>query len=108
MKVRHIPAAWHENLYWITIEALNNALKHAQARKMTIEIHATPKQVELAVTDNGRGFSPSKVVPGGMGLETMRARARQLGGEVTIESEPGKGTCVRFRATIKAEQDEQH
>jgi PAS domain S-box-containing protein len=106
--LRHIPAAWHENLYWITIEALNNALKHAQARKMTIEIHATPKQVELAVTDNGRGFSPSKVVPGGMGLETMRARARQLGGELTIESEPGKGTCVRFRATIKAEQDEQH
>ncbi|RPH61007.1 MAG: HAMP domain-containing protein [Chloroflexi bacterium] len=106
--LRHIPAAWHENLYWITIEALNNAIKHAQASKMTIEIHATPKQVELTVTDNGRGFFPGKVVSGGMGMETMRERALQLGGELTIESEPSKGTCVRFRATIKAKQDEQH
>jgi signal transduction histidine kinase len=102
--LRHIPLAWHENLYWITIEALNNAIKHAQARKMKIEIHSTPHQLELTVTDDGRGFFPSKVGLGGMGLENMRVRARQLGGELTIESEPAQGTCVRFRAEIKAEE----
>ncbi|MFZ5857262.1 MAG: PAS domain S-box protein [Chloroflexota bacterium] len=101
--LKHIPLSWHENLYWITIEALNNALKHAQARKMFIDIRCTPKELELTITDDGRGFFPAKVVPGGMGLENMQVRAQQLGGQLTVESEPAKGTCVRFRAEIKAE-----
>jgi PAS domain S-box-containing protein len=101
--LNNIPAGWHENLYWITIEALNNSLKHAQAQKMKIEIWSSPRQLELTVTDDGRGFLPNKVRLGGMGLENMQARARLLGGELTIESEPAQGTCVRFRAEIKAE-----
>lgn len=101
----HIPASWHENLYWITIEALNNAIKHAQANKMIIEIHSSPPQLELVIGDDGRGFHPNMVGMGGMGLENMRARAALLGGELTIESEPAKGTRVCFRAEVKAGQN---
>jgi PAS domain S-box-containing protein len=102
--VKDIPSAWLEDLYWITIEALNNALKHAQARKMKIVIDASPDEVELEVIDDGRGFSVEKVGAGGMGLANLRDRAALLGGELTIESELSKGTRVRFHAKIK----EQH
>lgn len=102
--VKDIPSAWLEDLYWIAIEALNNALKHAQARKMKIVISASPDEVELEVIDDGRGFSVEKVGAGGMGLANLRDRAALLGGELTIESELSKGTRVRFHAKIK----EQH
>jgi signal transduction histidine kinase len=98
-----IPSAWHEDLYWITIEALNNALKHAQAHKIQIVIHVSPQEMELEVVDDGRGFAPDHILVGGMGLENMSARAQLLGGELTVESEPTKGTRVRFHAKIKAE-----
>jgi signal transduction histidine kinase len=101
--LEYIPAAWHENLYWIAIEALNNALKHAQAHKLQILIHSSPQQLEMEVVDDGRGFVPGHTLAGGMGLENMSVRAGLLGGELTVESEPMKGTRVRFCAEIKAE-----
>ncbi len=102
--VKDIPSAWTEDLYWMTIEALNNALKHAQARKMKIIINIANQELELEVVDDGRGFSLEKVGAGGMGLANLRERASLLGGELTIESELTKGTRVRFHVKIK----EQH
>lgn len=96
--LEHYPQERHENLFWIAIEALNNALKHAEARKVQIVIRCSPKHIELEVTDNGKGFDTEKAHFGGLGLENMRARAELLGGSLTIESKPGKGTSVRFRA----------
>ena len=103
------PHTWHENLFWITIEALNNALKHAQARNVQISIRCsssghpeeTPQYLELEIVDDGRGFNPDKPRPGGLGLKNMRERAKLLGGELTIRSEPGKGTSVSFNAKTK-------
>lgn len=105
--LKHIPSKWLEDLYWMIIEALNNALKHAQARKMRIVINASPQELEVEVIDDGRGFSVAKVGAGGMGLANLRERAALLGGELTIDSEPTKGTCVRFHVKIK-EQDGEH
>jgi len=99
--VDNIPPAWSENLFWITIEALNNALKHAQAHNMKIILRSSPQRVELEVIDDGRGFDPGKPRPGGMGLQNMRERAGMLHGELEILSTPGKGTCVRFNAEIR-------
>jgi PAS domain S-box-containing protein len=95
------PAAWHENLFWITIEALNNALKHAQARNVQIKICSSLQRLELEVKDDGRGFDPDKLHMGGMGLQTMRQRASMIGGELTIHSTPGKGSSVRWSAEVK-------
>lgn len=97
----HCPPAWYEDLFWITIEALNNALKHAQARNMQITIRCSAHQMELSITDNGIGFDPAKPRPGGLGLQTMRERAGILGGELTIHSMPGQGSTVHFRADIE-------
>jgi PAS domain S-box-containing protein len=101
--LEYCPQEWYENLFWITIEALNNALKHAQARKMRIVFRFSPQHLELEVSDDGRGFNIDKPRAGGMGLDSMRARAEILGGELTIKSEPQKGTTLHFTATIKAE-----
>jgi two-component system sensor histidine kinase DegS len=97
----HCPLTWHENLFWITIEALNNALKHAQARNMQIKIRCSPKRLELEIVDDGIGFDADNPRLGGLGLQNMRDRAGLLGGELTIFSAPKKGSCVRFSAEIK-------
>ncbi len=95
------PQAWYENLFWITIEALNNALKHAQARNTQIKIYCFPNQVKLDIIDDGIGFDPDKPRAGGLGLQNMRERASLIGGELSIFSTPKKGSCVHFYAEIK-------
>ena len=97
----HCPPAWHENLFWITIEALNNALKHAQARNMQIKIRCSSQRLELEIVDDGIGFDADKPRVGGLGLQNMRDRASLLGGELIIFSAPKNGSCVRFSAEIK-------
>lgn len=96
----HCPEAWHENLFWITIEALNNSLKYSQARGVKIFIRCFPEYLELEVADDGRGFDTTKTNTGGYGLRNMRERAEILGGMLTITSS-AEGTIVLFRAEIK-------
>ena len=97
----YIPQTWTENLFWIAIEALNNALKHAQARNMKIYLRVSQQHVELEIMDDGRGFDPTRPHAGGMGLKNMRERANMLRGNLEISSTPGRGSCVRFNAEIK-------
>ncbi len=98
--MEYCPRAWHENIFWITIEALNNAMKYAQASDIQIVIRCFPQNLELEVIDNGIGFDPGKS-RGGLGLQSMRERASLLGGELTIISTAGEGSRVRFRAEVK-------
>jgi signal transduction histidine kinase len=79
-------------LYRIAIEALNNALKHAEASLVSIHLASNGHQVELAVRDNGWGFNPAEVGEGRMGLKSMRERAEKLGGRLAITSASGVGT----------------
>ena len=84
-----------EGLYCIALEALNNALKHAKASSVTVRIQTVNDSVELEVKDNGIGFDPQRVDSReGMGLASMQDRAKRLGGVLTIQSSPGKGTAV--------------
>jgi signal transduction histidine kinase len=85
-------------LYRVTVEALNNALKHAEATTVTVRIANEQGAVVLAIEDDGRGFEETTVADkGGVGLHSMQERARQLGGELVIKSELGKGTIVILR-----------
>jgi len=96
-----LPAAVEQGLYRIAQEALNNALKHADSTTVTVRIRPEDEQIMLEVTDNGRGFDPQAVKHGGgIGLGSMRERARQMGGVLTILSAPDTGTTVR--ATVPA------
>jgi signal transduction histidine kinase len=75
-------------------EAITNGVRHGQATEVALELSGG-EGVRMAVRDNGGGFVPGGARPsGGFGLTTMRERARAMGGDLTIRSDPGQGTLV--------------
>jgi len=84
-----------ETLYRIAQEALNNALRHADAQRVTVSLRSGPASVVLRVEDDGAGFDPHTAGRGGFGLLGMRERAEQMSGRVAVRSVPGKGTLIR-------------
>ncbi len=101
-----LPAGAEAALLRICQESLANMLKYAEATQATVSLAFDDSQVRLAVQDNGIGFNPD--IPatrgpdsGGFGLINMRERARLLGGELTVQSEPGQGTIVEATLSLK-------
>ncbi len=88
------PLDVEESLYRIAQEALHNVVKHAGARQVRLEVGRVAEGVSLRVVDDGRGFDPSAVPDGHLGLTGMRSRAERLGGRLTVTSEIGHGTTV--------------
>jgi signal transduction histidine kinase len=84
-------------LYGIGREALANVLKHAHATAASVRVEAQAGQILVEVRDNGHGFDPRTAHPGHFGLDSMRSRATEIGGRLTIASTPGIGTVVRVR-----------
>jgi signal transduction histidine kinase len=80
-------------------EALSNVSRHAQATTCRVSLYSDAATVVLEVDDDGRGFDPVKVGPGGQGLGNLRARAQALGGRVELDSRAGEGTRVRVQLT---------
>jgi signal transduction histidine kinase len=87
------------SLFRIAQEALNNVARHAQARQVVIELHATDRDVELNIEDDGVGFDPKDdgAEKSGFGFITMRERSEALGGTFEAESRKGKGTRITVR-----------
>lgn len=88
-------------LFWLVKEALNNAMKHAQARTLRIVMDAEPRRLILTIADDGRGFTPSPLSepPQGhqhTGLHRMWVRAQALHGDLAVQSTPGQGTRLRI------------
>jgi signal transduction histidine kinase len=97
---RPLPPAMEHHLLRIAQEALTNALKHAQARNIAVSLNYAADAVQLSVRDDGRGFVPDTVLNGlvgHLGLQNLRSRARKLGGELNVTSEPGKGATIAVR-----------
>jgi signal transduction histidine kinase len=92
------PFEREEALFRIGQEALNNVVKHAEARTVRIGLRQDRDGIHLRVKDDGQGFDPKALAgagqAGGLGLVGMRERARALHGELRFESEPGKGAAV--------------
>ncbi len=84
-----------EALYRIAQEALNNTVKHAQARNVQIKLAESKGQIVLELRDDGAGFDPQVEYSGHMGLGSMRERATQIGATLEIVGGPGRGTVVR-------------
>jgi two-component system, NarL family, sensor histidine kinase UhpB len=90
-------------LYRIVQEALSNVIRHAGATRATVRITRDEAAVAVTVEDNGHGFRPGEIMSrdgSGLGLYGMQERAEYLGGRVSIESEPDRGTRVRAEIPI--------
>jgi signal transduction histidine kinase len=83
-------------VYRILQEALNNVIKHADARSIAISIAIDSDAVRASVRDDGQGFDPKAqpVRAKHLGLTSMEERARNVGGAIRIESAPGHGTTI--------------
>ncbi len=99
-----LPAVVETSAYRIVQEALANALKHARTARVDVDFKKDGDTLFITVADWGVGFrSTSGETPGsGLGLLSMRERARLLGGDCVIESEPERGTRVRVRLPLGA------
>lgn len=80
------------HLLTIANEALSNAARHAQASHVFLTASAVGNRLRLEIRDNGHGL-PADYVPG-YGLRNIQERARMLGGDMSLDSEPGQGTTV--------------
>lgn len=87
-------------------EALNNAVRHAHCKAITVRCEADEQQLRLTIHDDGRGFNPASVLPGKWGLINMRDLAIEAGGEFTIESMPGQGTRIRVCVSLQPEEED--
>ncbi|MDT0459889.1 GAF domain-containing sensor histidine kinase [Streptomyces sp. DSM 41527] len=96
--VRALPAAQEEALLRVAQEALHNALRHSGAERVEVTLTRDGQGALLRIADDGCGFDPGAVRRAGrhLGLVSMRDRASGVGGKLTVESEPGKGTTVEM------------
>ncbi|UFR05337.1 GAF domain-containing sensor histidine kinase [Streptomyces sp. Go40/10] len=95
---RALPAAQEEALLRVAQEALHNALRHSGADRVDVSVERHGGGAVLRVTDDGSGFDPTAVRRAGrhLGLVSMRDRASGVGGTLTVESAPGKGTTIEM------------
>lgn len=82
-----------KNVFRIVQEAVANAVRHAAARQIEIDLRVERGQVRITIADDGRGFHAAEISDG-FGLTSMRERARHIGATLHIESQPTKGTSV--------------
>lgn len=95
-----MPSILENSLYRIAQEALTNACKHSKSQKATVTLTQEDRNLRLEVRDWGIGFNPEAVEQGHFGLESIRQRVRLLGGQLTIESQPGTGTLIQVVVPI--------
>ncbi len=89
-------------VYRVVQEALNNVARHSQATRAEVVLAAHGDLLRVSVSDNGRGFNPSRQ-DGGFGLIGMRERAELVSGDLRVESRPGGGTIVSLTVPIDQE-----
>ncbi|MBN1995628.1 MAG: GAF domain-containing protein [Anaerolineae bacterium] len=86
-------------IFAIVQETVNNAIKHAQANEIVVELKETPSAIYTQIKDNGKGFDVDKVMSnyeqrGSLGMVNLRERAELIGGDLAMQSVPGRGTRI--------------
>lgn len=94
-----LPTEAQDALFYLIEEAVSNARKYAQAQTIRIEIMVKPEDVIVRIADNGVGFDVEKVQAqyverGSFGMMNMEERTELIGGRLSLQSQPGKGTVV--------------
>ncbi len=90
-------------LYRVLQESLRNVVKHSGTRKALVEMNGSPDEIRLTVSDDGIGFDPGRSQKdGGLGLISMQERLRLIGGRITIDSRPLRGTRIHVSVPLGA------
>jgi len=92
--VQTLPLSVEEALFRVAQEALANVARHSKATLVQMILTTTDETVTLSIVDNGQGFDTTRQGYLGVGLLSMQERMKALGGDVQVESTPGKGTRV--------------
>lgn len=90
-----LPLEHRKNIYLIFKESVNNAVKYAGANNIWVQLSMVGKKIMLLVKDDGKGYNPQQVRPGN-GLKNLPLRAAEIGGQLTVIAEAGKGVEVRL------------
>lgn len=92
-------------LYRVTQECLTNVARHSGAARAEVALARRARALHLTITDDGVGIEMPKLLQtsGGLGLISIRERVRNVGGEVTLTSAPGRGTKVTVRVPLAVE-----
>jgi len=94
-------AELRHNLFLAVKEAFNNVRKHSRATEVWLRLALGDSEVSLDIEDNGCGFSAQQAGSLGNGLNNMKTRLAECGGQAEIISQPGKGTRLRFRFPLR-------
>jgi len=95
-----LPPRLEEELYNIAQEALNNALRHAQAKSILVRLDYHQPLIELSVEDDGIGFDLA-TSSGGMGIRNMQERAQEIGAAISLITAQNQGTKIQIRLELK-------
>lgn len=95
-----LPLEVEQALFRVTQEALSNIARHAEAKNVEIQMEWKKDEVEISLSDDGRGFDVAVAEGKGVGLRSMGERVETLGGSLSVESMPGRGTSLTARIPI--------
>ncbi|HEX9045538.1 MAG TPA: two-component regulator propeller domain-containing protein [Verrucomicrobiae bacterium] len=100
MPAREVPANVRHNLFLAVKEALQNVVKHAHATRVELRLQLADGDLRLEITDNGRGFDRAPQDNRADGLNNMRQRLAEIGGECRVTSQAGAGTTVSIALSL--------
>lgn len=101
-----LPPAVATQVFRIAQEALTNVARHAQARRVALDVEQDAQAFSLTLHDDGRGLDAAPRRTGALGLLSMAERAREIGADFEVGSAPGGGTVLRLRRPWSAEPPE--
>jgi Signal transduction histidine kinase len=96
-----LTAEVRHNVFMVLKEALNNAVKHGAPRQIRLSLELKQDGLLIEVADDGCGFDLDGNIAMGNGLENMQKRLKAIGGELKLDSEPGRGTTVRLQVPLE-------
>ena len=94
-------------LFRVLQEALHNAAKHSEMKRFAVQLREEPGEIQLIVSDLGKGFDAAAMQGRGLGITSMQERVRLVGGTIVIDSEPLAGTTIHVRVPLGSEHDSQ-
>jgi two-component system sensor histidine kinase DegS len=102
IKARHVPYEIEKELYFTLREAVLNAVRHSRATELSLSLSQTPTGLEATLRDNGVGFDIAAVeAHNHYGLRGMRERVQKIGGQLTVQTAPGKGTEIAIAVPLR-------